>query len=128
MPRPKYTVKILHSTSDAQPYYWTLSARNGKILATSELYKNRAACCRMAEQIADGLGAKLVDTVTPVQHIDNGDEGHTPKVRPSAIARLQDITRKPGGSLLHKRETGLGNRDHRAKARRPLGGIHRSNE
>lgn len=38
------TFEIRRSNSYLQPYYWRIVARNGKVLASSETYRNKQDC------------------------------------------------------------------------------------
>ncbi len=51
---------FLERSSNGQ-FYFTIRARNGRVLATSETYHRRGACRRAAELIADSEVVEIQD-------------------------------------------------------------------
>lgn len=44
-----------------QSFWWRLKARNGRVLATSEMYSSKGKARAMAAKVATRLGVKLVE-------------------------------------------------------------------
>lgn len=54
------TFEIRRSNSYLQPYYWRIVARNGKVLASSETYRNKQDCLAAIAIVQRG-GGKVQD-------------------------------------------------------------------
>lgn len=60
MNKKSYKVELHRSLVDGQYWWRLLSKNNGKVLATSELYKRKSSAYRVAMDVAIKLGAKLI--------------------------------------------------------------------
>jgi len=56
--------EIRKSVSTTQPYYWRVVATNGKVLATSETYVNKADATSAAQSVKTGANAAPVLDLT----------------------------------------------------------------
>ncbi len=60
----KMKFEIRKGNSTTQPYYWRIVASNGNVLASSEMYVNKADARSAAESVKSGAAATTVVDLT----------------------------------------------------------------